>query len=99
MLLASTHDAGVRKKRTIATDPNLDIIEHRHFAHVYAFARLFNQLIEGHEKSNYRFAEEDASLLRAFYRHFYKSGGAQPDLLLGGSNRPLKKRGTTEGDE
>jgi len=92
MLLVSTHDAGVREKRTILTDPNLDIIEDRHFAHVYAFARLFNQLIEGHEKSNYRFAEEDASLLRAFYRHFYSNTfGSQPNLLLGGSDRPLKK--------
>lgn len=92
MLLVSTHDAGVRDKRTILTDPNLDIIEDRHFAHVYAFARLFNQLIEGHEKSNYRFAEEDASLLRAFYRHFYSNTfGSQPNLLLGGSDRPLKK--------
>lgn len=92
MLLVSTHDAGVRDKRTILTDPKLDIIEDRHFAHVYAFARLFNQLIEGHEKSNYRFAEEDASLLRAFYRHFYSNTfGSQPNLLLGGSDRPLKK--------
>lgn len=92
MLLVSTHDAGVREKRTILTDPNLDIIEDRHFAHVYAFARLFNQLIEGHEKSNYRFAEEDAALLRAFYRHFYSNSfGSQPNLLLGGSDRPLKK--------
>lgn len=92
MLLVSTHDAGVREKRTILTDPKLDIIEDRHFAHVYAFARLFNQLIEGHEKSNYRFAEEDASLLRAFYRHFYSNTfGSQPNLLLGGSDRPLKK--------
>ena len=92
MLLVSTHDAGVREKRTILTDPNLDIIEDRHFAHVYAFARLFNQLIEGHEKSNYRFAEEDAALLRAFYRHFYSNTfGSQPNLLLGGSDRPLKK--------
>ena len=92
MMLVSTHDAGVRQKRTILTDPNLDIIEDRHFAHVYAFARLFNQLIEGHEKSNYRFAEEDAALLRAFYRHFYSNSfGSQPNLLLGGSDRPLKK--------
>jgi len=92
MLLVSTHDAGVREKRTILTDPKLDIIEDRHFAHVYAFARLFNQLIEGHEKSNYRFAEEDAALLRAFYRHFYSNAfGSQPNLLLGGSDRPLKK--------
>mgnify|MGYP001447213049 FL=1 len=92
MLLVSTHDAGVREKRTILTDPNLDIIEDRHFAHVYAFARLFNQLIEGHEKSNYRFAEEDAALLRAFYRHFYSNSfGSQPNLILGGSDRPLKK--------
>lgn len=92
MLLVSTHDAGVREKRTILTDPNLDIIEDRHFAHVYAFARLFQQLIEGHERSNYRFAEEDASLLRAFYRHFYSNSfGSQPNLLLGGSERPLKK--------
>jgi hypothetical protein len=92
MLLVSTHDAGVREKRTILTDPNLDIIEDRHFAHVYAFARLFQQLIEGHERSNYRFAEEDASLLRAFYRHFYSNSfGSQPNLLLGGSDRPLKK--------
>ena len=92
MLLVSTHDAGVRQKRTILTDPNLDIIEDRHFAHVYAFARLFNQLIEGHEKSNYRFAEEDAALLRAFYRHFYSNSfSSQPNLLLGGSDRPLKK--------
>ena len=30
MLLVSTHDAGVREKRTILTDPNLDIIEDRH---------------------------------------------------------------------
>ena len=92
MLLVSTHDAGVREKRTILTDPKLDIIEDRHFAHVYAFARLFNQLIEGHEKSNYRFAEEDAALLRAFYRHFYSNSfGSQPNLILGGSDRPLKK--------
>ena len=89
MLLVSTHDAGVREKRTILTDPKLDIIEDRHFAHVYAFARLFNQLIEGHEKSNYRFAEEDAALLRAFYRHFYSNSfGSQPNLILGGSDRP-----------
>ncbi|MGB1679407.1 MAG: hypothetical protein ACPHFV_05130 [Poseidonia sp.] len=92
MLLVSTHDAGVREKRTILTDPNLDVIEDRHFAHVYAYARLFQQLIEGHERSNYRFAEEDASLLRAYYRHFYSNTfGSQPNLILGGSNRPLKK--------
>jgi len=92
MLMVSTHDAGVREKRTILTDPNLDVIEDRHFAHVYAYARLFQQLIEGHERSNYRFAEEDASLLRAYYRHFYSNTfGSQPNLILGGSNRPLKK--------
>lgn len=92
MLMVSTHDAGVREKRTILTDPNLDIIEDRHFAHVYAYARLFQQLIEGHERSNYRFAEEDALLLRAYYRHFYSNTfGSQPNLILGGSNRPLKK--------
>ncbi len=92
MLMVSTHDAGVREKRTILTDPNLDVIEDRHFAHVYAYARLFQQLIEGHERSNYRFAEEDASLLRAYYRHFYSNTfGRQPNLILGGSNRPLKK--------
>ena len=92
MLLVSTHDGDARKKRTITMDPNLDIIEAPHYAHVNGFARLFQQLIEGHEKSNYRFAEDDAHLLRAFYRHFFSNVfGNQPNLILGGSNRPLKK--------
>ncbi len=93
MLMVSNEDAGSRSKRTIMTDPNLDYIEDRHFAHVLGFARLFTQLIEGHRKSNYRYAEEDAFLLHAFYRHFYSNNfGNQPDLLLGGFNRPRKKK-------
>ena len=92
MLQVSTDDAGSREKRTIMTDPDLDYIEHRQFTHVVGFARLFQQLIEGHEKSGYRYAEEDAHLLRAFYRHYYGPNfGNQPNLILGGLNRPRKK--------
>lgn len=92
MLMVSNEDAGSREKRTIMTDPALEYIEDRHYAHVNSFARLFSQLIEGHEKSGYRYAEEDANLLKAFYRHFYGNNfGNQPNLLLGGLNRPKKK--------
>ena len=92
MLMVSNEDAGAREQRTIMTDPNLDYIEKRHFSHVPGFARLFTQLIEGHEKSGYRYAEEDGHLLKAFYRHFYGNNfGNQPNLLLGGLNRPKKK--------
>lgn len=92
MLMVSNEDAGAREQRTIMTDPNLDYIEKRHYSHVPGFARLFTQLIEGHEKSGYRYAVEDGHLLKAFYRHFYGNNfGNQPNLLLGGLNRPKKK--------
>lgn len=92
MLMVSNEDAGAHQQRTIMTDPNLEYIEKRQFSHVPGFARLFTQLIEGHEKSGYRYAEEDGHLLKAFYRHFYgPHWGHQPNLLLGGLNRPKKK--------
>ena len=92
MLMVSNEDAGAHQQRTIMTDPNLEYIEKRQFSHVPGFARLFTQLIEGHEKSGYRHAEEDGHLLKAFYRHFYgPHWGHQPNLLLGGLNRPKKK--------
>lgn len=92
MLMVSNEDAGTHEKRTIMTDPDLDYIEDRHYANVLSFARLFSQLIEGHEKSGYRYAEEDGHLMKAFYRHFYGNNfGNQPNLLLGGLNRPKKK--------
>lgn len=92
MLMVSNEDAGTHEKRTIMTDPALDYIKDRYYANVLSFARLFTQLIEGHEKSGYRYAEEDGHLLKAFYRHYYGNNfGNQPNLLLGGFNRPKKK--------